>query len=326
MRTHQLIAPEKKILRHPTLLAAMRYGARVNPVNVEMDLSDACNLKCQWCAFAYMRRPVVMGLSLATKILDELASAGVRAITFSGGGEPTMNPAFAEIVEYAAGLGLSLGLYTNGLLVGRVLPVLSYFSWVYVSLDAASRQAYRATKGVDAFEQVTGNVRQLVETKEDTILGLGFLLNGDNWRQVRHMASLRHTLGVDYVQFRPVVGLRDYRWVPMTLGMLDEFENEHVIVSRQRFLELLYKAEREYSLCRASELVPCVGADGTLWVCPNTRGLRSLGDLKERTFDELWQARPAQPVGDDCRAACRNHFLNQTLDYVCGDGPHDDFV
>lgn len=129
-----------------------------------------------------------------------------------------------------------------------------------------------------------------------------------------------------YIQFRPVVGLRNYDWVPITLATLDELEGEDVIISRQRFLDLYRQERRAYTVCRGSELTPCIGADGTLWVCPNTRGLRPLGDLAVESFRAIWERRPPQPVGPDCRTACRNHFLNQTLNYVCRRGPHDAFV
>ena len=65
-------------------------------------------------------------------------------------------------------------------------------------------------------------------------------------------------------------------------------------------------------------VVPCIGADGSLWVCPNTRMIRKLGDLNKESFREIWECRPVQFVGEDCRIACRNHELNRTLEFVCG--------
>ena len=69
-----------------------------------------------------------------------------------------------------------------------------------------------------------------------------------------------------------------------------------------------------------------VMADGTVWVCPNTRGLRSLGSLANEPFSTIWARRPTQHVGGDCRIACRNHELNRTLDYICSERLHAEFV
>lgn len=329
------IEPRLKILRHPGVLQKLRSGQHVYPLNVEMDLSDACNLKCNWCAFAHLRNPDQMSPALAWEILHQLAMVGVKSVTFSGGGEPTTNPHFPTIAWNAKSLEFDLGLYTNGVDIDRLMECLPAFKWIYVSLDEIRPEAYRKAKWRDCLDQVIDNVRKLVAAKEDTVLGLGFLIHKDNIDDIGNMVRLGHTLGVDYVQFRPVVGLADYGWSPRALEILDQMRDDwgdFVIVARERFNELAAQRrgewERGYDVCRGSELVPCIGANGTLWVCPNTRGIedRSLGSLVDYSLAKLWKGRDTQYVDSDCRIACRNHNLNRTLQYICESGPHNGFV
>lgn len=322
------IAPATKILRYPAVLAAMQRGERVYPLHAELDMSGICNAHCGHCRFGDGRQGGdVMGEALAYRIIDELVGVGARAVTFSGGGEPTCSPAFEAAVCYAAHEGLAVGVYTNGILRDRVLRIKGVTDWVYVSLDADNREDYEAIKGVDAFGQVCDTIRSLAYSAHRGVVGVGFLLTAGNWHRAEAMQRLGKGLGVDYVQFRPVAGLMTYAWVPDALVELERIGAMH---APERFAQLydhwrgVY--ERGYSECWASELGPCIGSDGTVWVCPNTRGLRSLGNLGEESLMDIWERRATQRVGDDCEPTCRHHALNQTLALVCEQQPHEAFV
>ena len=317
------IDPSRKILRHPERLNALRRGRAPWPINVEFDLSDRCNLRCRHCDFAHRRADRDMTLSLARSILAQMAPR-IRAVTLTGGGEPTMCPDFEGIVYRIKSHNLALGAYTNGV---RFSGAFRLMDWVYVSLDAADAESFYEVKGADQFRTVVDNVGQLALSKDETVLGLGFLLGPHNYGDSEKMAHLGEELGVDYVQFRPIVGLDGYGWVGEALDRLAHMDAQvPVYFPAQRFVDLRDKPPRGYEVCRGSAFVPCIGADGILWVCPNTRGLRALGNLAEESFEEIWMRRPEQHVGDDCREMCRNHRLNQTLEYICSKGAHDDFV
>ena len=318
------IDPTRKILRHPTQIHSMRAGCLTYPINIELDLSDRCNLRCTHCDFAHTRRDCDMSLDLARSIMFQLPR-DVKAITLTGGGEPTLNPHFEEIVFAIKQHRISLGMYTNGV---RFYPAaFGEMEWVYISLDAVDRRDFRRTKGADYFNKVTSTVARFAEIKQKTILGLGFLLDEHDPQNIERMAKLGQDLQVDYVQFRPIVGLENYEWVGATLDCLWNLDMlVPVYFPASRFIDLRDKSPRGYEICRGSTFIPCIGADGTLWVCPNTRGLRSLGSLVTNSFQDLWLQRPTQLVGKDCREMCRNHRLNQTLEHICLRGPHDNFV
>jgi MoaA/NifB/PqqE/SkfB family radical SAM enzyme len=320
------IDPARKILRHPARIHSLREGHLTFPINVEFDLSDRCNLRCTYCAFAHMRRNCDMSLELAVSIVSQLAHNRVKALTLTGGGEPTVNPDFEKIVLAMSKYYLSLGMYTNG--TNYYPDAFSEMEWIYVSLDAANESDFQRLKGADRFKDVTGNIAKFAQTqRKKTVLGLGFLLDESNFQNVEQAAKLGQDLRVDYVQFRPVIGLSNYAWVDDALRRISLLDTPVPIYhSVQRFVDLRDHAPRGYEVCRASVFIPCVGADGTLWVCPNMRGLRSLGSLVTDSFEDLWKQRPIQCVGVDCREMCRCHMVNQTLEYVCSKGQHDNFV
>lgn len=317
------IDPYNKILRHGEALAKIQRGERVWPVNVELDISNACNLRCSWCAFAYMHNGIFMEPALFSRIMEELD--GIKSITFTGGGEPTIHPDFAQMVQEAS--RYKLGLYTNGVSIKNLLPVAHLFEWIYVSLDEVDKESYRRSKGASAFDTVLRNTRQLAQ---EVFVGLGFLVHEKNYEYIDKMVELGKKVDADYVHVHPIVADVSYHWIPDALEILEYDWGYPLFYSEKRFWDLYYywvgSWSRGYSICRGSELVPCIGADGTVWVCPNMRGKRPLGNLQEETFAEIWARREVQKVGPDCRIACRNHALNTVLEYACTPQLHEDFV
>jgi len=111
------IAPREKLFGHMDRLHELASEGRTTaPVNVEIDLSNRCSLGCKWCHFAYVhtRGPLagklarpddwtsggdMMDSRFALQLVDQLEAAGVRSITWTGGGEPTLHPDFDDIVE-----------------------------------------------------------------------------------------------------------------------------------------------------------------------------------------------------------------------------------
>ena len=47
---------------------------------------------------------------------------------------------------------------------------------------------------------------------------------------------------------------------------------------------------RTYKKCLGSQIQPCVGADGEVYVCCNHRGYKeySYGNLNEKSFKDIW--------------------------------------
>jgi radical SAM protein with 4Fe4S-binding SPASM domain len=84
------------------------------PTSVFWELTWRCNLRCVHCVVSGGER---MPGELTTKELRgiawQLARAGVRSVTYSGG-EPLCRPDFLEIAEHVASLGMSAQIATNG--------------------------------------------------------------------------------------------------------------------------------------------------------------------------------------------------------------------
>lgn len=123
-------------------------------------LTNACNLNCTHC---FMRAGKRLANELTKeewlRVLTEFKDCGGKAVTFTGG-EPLMNPAFIEIIEYAYNLGLQITVLTNGLLwteelIDRLSPMLAE---VQISIDGADDASNAKVRKAGIFETLVAHV------------------------------------------------------------------------------------------------------------------------------------------------------------------------
>ena len=83
---------------HMDKLEAIARGEDVFPVTVELDLVSYCNHSCGWCVDPE-HTSYSLERTFISKLLGELDSLGIGGIVFKGGGEGTLHPSYAEILE-----------------------------------------------------------------------------------------------------------------------------------------------------------------------------------------------------------------------------------
>ena len=291
-----------KVLLFPEKLIALKNNVLKNidpsyPISVELSLTNLCNQSCRWCSDKDLRyrSPDRLNLDILKRLFDDLAEGGTRGVTIEGGGEPTISPFFEEAVLAATDRSLAVGLITNGLDLfppERDPGIYAKFEWIRVSLDAADRWQYLKTKGVDGFDQVIASLARLAECAPTKTLGVGYVLTNQNDEpdQLQHLALSLRSIGVDYLQIRPVVDHPDLS-SRLPLGFLKKFENPGFNVN----LAALFENEPSGNAglpCLAHSLSAVIGADGAVWLCGrlNTEAsAEPMGDLTFSDFREIWQ-------------------------------------
>jgi MoaA/NifB/PqqE/SkfB family radical SAM enzyme len=336
---------------HLDRVDALNNGHKRAPVNVEIDLSNRCSLGCEWCHFAHTHtrgphahaRTVDAGdlldTRLALRALEEMRAYGVRSVTWSGGGEPTLHPDFDHLIAMNP---LPQGIYTHGghIDANRARLLKQRLRFVYISLDAVSAAQYSQCKGVPPtrFQDVLDGVGRLIAADGAATIGLGFLLNADNYQDASAMYALGQRLGVDYVQFRPTIRYKadapgeiegDVAWVDAAMEELRWLAGRPgVEIDLQRFEMLRDWQGHPYPTCWWSGLQTVITPDGRLWACLNKRGYAgaALGDLHTESFADIWARAPIQQVNGACRVMCRGHLPNLALDEMLAEREHGEFI
>lgn len=353
------INPAIKLYHHLDRIAAIGQGKRPAPVNVEIDISNRCQLGCRWCHFGYTHsrgplaisaRPTsyskggdLMDSSLAFSIIDQLEEYGVRSITWSGGGEPTLHPDFDKLVDYTS---IDQGLYTNGGYIKeeRARLLREKLKWVYISLDYANAKSYAAGKqiGLERFDDACKGIENLALAPGLATIGIGFLLHKSNWQDIDNMIKLAYEAGADYVQFRPTVyydldrpdqRTEDTGWMSQCIARLKRLPPKladfRIEVDVARFEMYRDWQDHGYKTCWWSAMQAVITPNGKMWACLNKRSYDGyeLGDLNQQSFKDIWTRAPVQCVDDKCRVFCRGHIPNLNLNQMIrGHEPHHNFI
>lgn len=123
------------------------------PQSVFWELTWRCPLRCIHCVVSGGERGGEEFTTLELKgIAWQLAQAGVRSVTYSGG-EPLFRPDFFEIAEHVAGLGMSAQLATSGWSVDA--DVAAHLARLGISVQITINSA--DPSGHDAFTQRHGS-------------------------------------------------------------------------------------------------------------------------------------------------------------------------
>lgn len=353
------IDPRSKLYSHIDRIASLQHGKLIPPVNVEVDVSNRCNLGCVDCHFGHLhsRGPLagalpngyvetgdLMDAALLRDLPETLKKWGVRSVTWTGGGEPTLHDQLPGALISANSL-LDQGLYTNATLINAALAqiIRRTCEWVYVSLDRASPKSYMQDKGVDAYSDAIAGIEHLVNAPGKATVGVGFLLDATNWHEAPDMIRLTRSLGADYVQFRPKVitdptepltVVEDLGWIEQFLAnarLQDFAAMKDVILDESRFRMLQDWKGHGYDECLWCALQAVITPDGKMWVCVNRRGQPAayLGSLHEDSPELLWMKRQEalpEAVVSGCRVFCRGHIPNLQLHEMLRDKPHRNFI
>lgn len=98
--------------------AAYRAPLRA-PFTACLWITDYCNLNCSYC-YAKPFSGTRMQTERLLKLIDEFVTLGVFDLTLAGG-EPTLHPAFIDIVDRAIAGGIRVGVLSNGVSLSEEL-------------------------------------------------------------------------------------------------------------------------------------------------------------------------------------------------------------
>jgi len=288
--------PRGKIALHAAF-AGYLAGERVYPVNIEISPCGVCNASCAFCFYANTgelggHRQVFLQRTHLECVLEDARALGVKSITWTGGGEPTLYPKFGDIAAFTSSLNLQQGLFTNALATPRYDP--SFFEWIRVTM---TDRPYRR--------------ECIAPLRAAKTLGFAF-----NWSGPRDEAYLIETLGLaadlgaDYVQVRPALAFHG-----QTVDIAPpSFEHPLLHVTHYKFEEA--KKKHGYARCEAYHLNPFIWEDGNVDVCAYMRKHPgyTLGNIyHHRLQDILDRAAASVPVSDSCQVCCKLHEMNVAI-------------
>lgn len=289
--------PQLKLVSSERFTKFMK-GEKVYPINMEVSPSHVCNAQCSWCFYAgthqKSRQPgAFMPSQMLETLIEDMKKLDVKALSWTGGGEPTLHPDFPERSDQAYELGLKQGMFTNALSGIDYNP--EHFDWIRVSNTNHD-----------------WNVENLEKLRERTkILGMAVNYDGDD-KAVKHALDIGKFVGVDYVQVRQALALR---------GLVTDREPPKI--DDPRLFITTYKFDDSanphgYEQCYGFNFAPFVWSNGNVDVCGYHRTTGepyTLGNLSAKPLKQILDEAPRSvQVRDDCQVCCKNHEINKVVD------------
>jgi len=356
----KIFSPQDKLIANiENVIEFLRTG-NTSPVLVEFDPSNICNHSCSFCLSSHIHFEKFRGTSTydhsvlsrekMLEICKDLIEMKVKAINWTGGGEPTINPSLKEIITYIGeNSPIKMGMFTNGTLLDKFDlfgVICKYFSWLRFSVDAGTEDSYnqiRITNKNNNWNKMLENVGKLIEEKKQRnsylVIGAGFVITEYNYKEVVAFADTFNRFDVDYCQFKPEITViekggeqdRVNFWkneVMPQLVIAKEILGNKYQINHYKLDDLVDNPEtfgRNYKKCLGSQIQPCIGADGHVYICPNHRGHKkySYGNVNEKSFKDVWndmQARNrVRSIIEDvecfsnCTALCKPHEVNKKM-------------
>ena len=295
----------------------VNVDGRIIPLHIQVSLTNVCNLRCSFCSCANRDSSLSLPAQELCRTLDRYYSKGCRAITITGGGEPTLHPDFLLLTAHMRGLGLSLGLVTNGLTLEKTYGLEGY-RWIRVSCgDDRDTQA------------LSRALRRVAPSTPSVDWAVSYVLSRrPDWDKLISISHLARDLRFTHVRVVP-----DLLDLECTETLLPE------AVTRLRsagaywpgiIVQPRQNHEQGDRFCRISLLKPQIGSDGNIYPCCGVQYARS-DDIRdfdaEMRMGTIYDPElPEEPFDGSRCLKCYYGGYNRLLDAILESPDHKEFV
>lgn len=327
------------------------------PVHIRIKPTNLCNHKCYYCA--YRSEGLQLGKDMAVRdfiphkkmmeIIDDVIEMGIKAVTFSGGGEPFCYPYLLDVIKKLAQAPVKFAALTNGVLVkGQIAEFFAHQgTWLRVSIDGWDGASYAEYRGVseNEFEKVIRNIRDFKRYEGDCYLGASIIVDKKNAGHIYELINILQNTGLDSIKISPCIvsnsGRDNNEYHKSIVSTVKEqiAKAENVFGNGpaeifDAYHEQLDSFEKPYRWCPYLQILPVIGADQNIYPCQDKaynldEGL--LGSIKDKRFKNFWfldknkffKIDPSVHCNHHCVADAKNGLI---FDYLNANKEHLAFV
>jgi len=142
------------------LVSGRLTGKRI-PFQLNIHVTDACNLRCKYCYINFSHAAPDMPFAQLELIIRDAADMGTERISLEGG-EPLIRKDIGDIVNLVRDLDMECNINTNGFFVAAKIEQIKRVDMLSVSLDGP-KEVHDAMRGAGSFDkaiQAIGIARQ----------------------------------------------------------------------------------------------------------------------------------------------------------------------
>lgn len=247
------------------------------PPHLDIELSDACNLRCVMCIQGIedgVKGAGSMDTTLAKRLIDQGAGQGLRSIKLNWRGEPALHRDLVEIIRHAKARGiLDVQMNTNGIpfTEERIREViLAGLDRAIISMDGATKETYERIRVRASFEKLRENVLAFRRIRDELgrtrpFIRIQMVRMKDNAHEVQRFLEMWTPL-VDDVRISDV----------SNRGQGDVSVGDQVAVARARCPQ----PWQRMIVSRDGRVLPCCSDWHLEWV---------IGDATQESLADIWR-------------------------------------
>ena len=203
---------EEKIIR----ISKWRRHRKVNPLTLELNITNKCNLKCRMCWLRSNKPDYSTEMNDRTliRIVKEAIDIGVKDFRFPGSGEPlTRKNILFKLMRLVKESGRSGLLISNGTLFNeKDVKELIIMGWdvLTISLDGPDAKIHDYLRGVNgAFKRTIKTLSLIKKWKrklktEKPWLRMNIVLTNKNYNKLDKLIELANKFGFREVLLQPM--------------------------------------------------------------------------------------------------------------------------
>ncbi len=308
------------------------------PIHIRIKPTNVCAHNCSYCSYRLdgvqlgqdMKERDTIPKEKMLEIIDDLQEMGVKAVTFSGGGDPFYYPYLLETVKKLSSTNIRFSSLTNG---ARLEGELARFfstraSWIRISIDGWDSKSYAAYRGVNEkeFDRVIGNIRAFSDLSGPCHLGAVVIVDRANAEHVYELSSMLKDTGIQSLKISPCVTNNDgeksneyhksiFKLVKSQIEKIsselvdedfDLFDSYHMLEE---------KFNKNYQWCPYLQILPIIGADLNVYSCQDKAYNLScgvLGSISDKRFKDFWMADKKKFFTINPSKHCKHHCVSNT--------------
>ncbi len=269
-------------LKIPYKLISQKMISYDFPVHLFIETTNACNLKCQFCARTDKKFEIgSMDFNLFKKIINEAKEYGPRTFSLHLFGEPLLTKNIFEMIEYIkkANQSNTVFLTTNGTLLNKENAksiIKTSVDRLSISFPSVKKESYQRIAGFDQLEKVEENINGLIELKKE--------------KKVNHpLIYLRMVLNKDNFDEKKIF---EKKW--KNKPVISEIRDAHNFGGYSKEFSLRKgqtKKIKRYP-CYHLWFSPAIHFNGDFSICCDDWGKKTvLGNVKNQTINQIWNSK-----------------------------------
>ncbi|MDH5568170.1 MAG: radical SAM protein [Nitrosopumilus sp.] len=326
---------DSKALHHQEKIKKIRQDKPISPTCIQVDLEAFCNDNCSFCTTRKENgynnemlkllqingkkerenldehRPIgirskisQLDSTMAYSLPEMMVKAHIPTIELTGGGEPTLWPAFDTLIQNLAKKNIEIGIITNGSNISkfRAKLVARNCTWIRFSMDASNQDLHKKihrTPNYD-FDKRINSIKNIIKSRNKRIVtGISFVITPLNVLDIEESCKFYKRIGVDYIRFTWIYDKTgnggfsndEINYMKKLLSKCKgkyDGESFEVIYDNYR-VEMYSRPNNDFVKCHMQKFVWSIGANGMVYPCciQKCNSSFEMGNIQEKTLQQI---------------------------------------